>query len=165
MAVDNEWNYTGVANYKNYIDGTSDVGGITYYNIKNDQGGNSLMTKSGRDYYIIDKALYGDNDRHLFLKEAGSEGDTWNFEISVSNFGMVTTNKYTFSIFGKLPAHTVGGTNYTDVLVIDNDLDVYADGMYFYSLNDSRYYYAKGVGLIQSKISGQTSNLTDYTVK
>ncbi len=166
LAVDNEWNYEGAMEYKNFIDGTEEIDGETYFNVVNDAGSSSLIRKSGDNYYAIDETTYGDDKPHIILKEAASEGDSWNFEVETSSFGFTTTSKYTFTIHGKLSSMTVGGKTYEDILVIDNDLEVYMEGFLVSSLNDTRYYYSRGIGLIQSDLpTVGTVDLASYTVK
>lgn len=165
LSVGNVWHYKGGVEYTNSIDKDTVINGDTYFVIENDQGSKSYMRKSGTDYYIIDETIYNDFKPHVILKEAGNEGDEWGFDISITNFGYTTINEYTFTIHDVLTSKTVNGKTYNDVLVIDLDIDTYLEGVYYASINDSRYYYAKGVGLILSEIPGAAdTELKSYTV-
>ncbi len=172
MNIGNEWTYSGDYVYKNFINNDTVIGGELYFIIENDQGGVSYMRKSGDKYLVINELLYKDQKDHVFLQENGEEGDEWGFEISISSYGYITKNVYRYSIHEKLESFDLNGTTYKDVLVIDADTDTYMDGEYVMSLSDTRYYYAKGVGLIRSKLSQSYwfeefsySDLTKHTVK
>lgn len=123
------------------------------------------MRKNGDDYLLIDSVSYGDWNPIVILKEAASAGDSWEFTQIIKNSGFTTTSEYTFSIFEKKSTLTINGVVYNDILVIDLDLDIYMEGSYIGSVNHSRYYYAKGVGLISSQIIGaENTNLKTYKV-
>jgi hypothetical protein len=166
MAKGNIWNYAGALPYSTFINKDTLIGGILYYKVETSQGGASYITKNGDDYEIIDPTSTGSWASNIFLKEAGVVGDYWNYSLNTYGPGYVQTNEYTFSIFGTLPSMIVNGITYNDILVIDNDLDLYIDGYYYRSVNDTRYYYAKGVGLISSQLPtvGNT-NLTAFIVQ
>lgn len=172
LNIGNEWTYSGDIAYKSFINNDTVIDGELYFITENDQGGLSYMRKSGDKYLVINELVYNDQKAHVLLQENGEEGDEWGFEISISSYGFVTKNVYTYSIHEKLESFDLNGKTFKDVLVIDADTDTYMDGEYVMSLSDSRYYYAKGVGLIRSKLnqsdwfeSFSYSDLIEHTVK
>jgi hypothetical protein len=164
LSINNTWEYAGEVYFEDmatgetmeYVDtipGDTIIEGELYYIVKNDGGGESFVRKSGSDYLMINSMVNsGDVKTQIVLKEDGAEGDKWGYEISTSMYGYTTRNVYTFSIFEKLDSYEVNGTTYLDVLVMNGDTETYLDDEPYMSLKDSRYYYAKGIGLIRSKV-------------
>ncbi len=166
ITTGNNWTYNGSTSYTTTVGGTSVIGGETYHAMSNSTStSQSYVRKSGSEYLIVDQQGYGTLTPQVLLKEAAAQGDVWNWTLSVTNSGYTTVNEYQFSIYDKLSSLTVNGVTYNDVLVIDLDLNTYFGGQLYYTLNDSRYYYANNIGMIKAEITGSTPvNLVSYSV-
>ena len=166
LSINNRWEYAGevyfddmatgeTMQYEDIVTGDKIIDGELYYIVENDQGGKSFVRKSGSDYLMINSMINsGDSKTQIVLKEEGAEGDKWGYEISSAMYGTTMRNVYTYSILEKLESYEVNGTTYIDVLVMVGDTDSYLDDddEPYISLQNSRYYYAKGIGLIRSKV-------------
>lgn len=147
--------------------------GLSFRVLTNSAGANNYLAKSGNNYYrfgaIPELSLNG--VKVLYLKDNVAVNGTWDttITVAVTGFGTVpVTLKYT--IKEKSTTRVVGTKTFTNVTFVRLDLSV----PFPVTLGGGDFYYAEGIGLIQSEVNVtvpgqapyvQSQILTDYSIK
>jgi hypothetical protein len=147
--------------------------GLSFRVLTNSGGANNYLAKSGNSYYrfgaIAELNLNG--VKVLYLKGNEAVNATWDTTITVAipGFGTVpATLKYT--IREKAATRVVGTKTFTNVTRVRLDLSV----PFPITLGGGDFYYAEGIGLIESDVNVtvpgqapyvQSQILTDYSIK
>ena len=179
------WNYTLTNNIApsslNYTitstDRDSSINGKAYHVFTNSTTGsqNQYYNTTGNDYYTfrsLPTTLGGAPIENIYLKDNVAINDSWNqsYSISVSSIPITIKIINTITEKGTL---TVNGIAYTDVIHVTTTLQVSA-----YSVplpagaitTDIQSYYAKKVGLVESKnkidvsYAGLDEHVDEHTV-
>ena len=145
----------------------------TYKVLTNSNGPNFYRTQSGNDHYQFATIpeLGTDGVELLYLKEDAAVNATWQHSqsITVPNIPLPLPATFTYTIKEKGMSRTVKGKEHADVIHVELAVGVTGVG----TLGGGDFYYAKGVGLIESSLSitfsgtdiNQTDFLTSYTIK
>ena len=150
------------------------VNSHTYRVLTNSAGGNNYLGKSGNDYYRFG-TLSGigiNNLEELYLKDNSDVNTTWKIDQSFTYPGVPIplTATLNYTIKAKGVSHTVNGKNFDNVVQVRLDLSISGFG----SVGGGDFYYAAGVGMIESDIAvnavgvgsfNETTTLTAYQVK
>lgn len=148
--------------------------GRSYRVYSSSNGINQYRTKSGSDYYRFGflPGIPGDGFEELYLKENQELNGLWQATQTILVPGvpipLVATLKYTIKEKGV--TRTVAGKEFKNVIHVRMDVSVLTIG----SVGGGDFYYAAGVGLIESAVTivaqGQTiantsEVLTAYSIK
>jgi hypothetical protein len=162
LTTGDSWTYTGSAagTYTVSILGDTTFGGYTWKIIANSgASGHGYVRKDGTIYretsppgYIIAGEVIGLNE---------TPGSTWTWVIIAGN----ATDQYVYTNAQQGLTRTVLGKNYSNVIDIQVDLSVSLSGQ-FIPFATYHYYYAKGIGLIDSDLGAAGDEpLSSYTLK
>jgi hypothetical protein len=148
--------------------------GKTYRVLSSSSGGNTYRGKSGNDYYRFGafSAVGLSGVEELYLKDNQPVNTTWSTSqnITVPNIPFPLTAVLAYTIKSKGETRTVSGKTYSNVVYVRLDISIGGIG----SIGGGDFYYAEGVGLVESKIIitapgqqpvNQTQVLTSYTIK
>jgi hypothetical protein len=158
------WTYTGNVDYTVTVTGDTTIAGRSYTTISNSglPGKVGLIRKTDGIYYQADAGdLAGEQ---IFFKENVPANESWTFEYTAPN-GF--PNKADFTLVELGGTRTVAGKEYTNVAHLHsvNSMKHPLTGTWVV-FTQADYYYAKGVGLIQSDLGVQgKSDLTSYSIK
>ncbi len=176
VSANSEWDYTSTTSGNSHtvaLGTDTTINGLRYYKFDKSAGG---VTERG----YISKAngvyrTYGDFDPAnqvvdlIYLKDS-PVGTNWTNTISVSGF----SNYHKYTVSQRDIQHTVNGKMYNTVIELNYDFSV-DDPINGGVLNvgGGKYYYAKGVGLIEAYFgfsffgvsSTDTTRLVKYTIK
>ena len=125
--------------------------GKTYKVLTNSNGPNNYVAKVGNDYYRFAAitAIGSNGVEELYLKDNEEVNATWSTRqnFTAPGFGQVAADlKYT--IKGKGATRVVSGKTYNNVMQVRLDLSVQT-----FSVGGGDFYYAEGIGLIESNIA------------
>ncbi len=164
LTTNSEWNYTvtgtTTASYKLTATATDTlINSRTYKIFSNSNAANEYYNKSNTDYFRYAKPAEFNNQpvELLYLKDDLAKGQTWvetkTISVNVTGFGLVpVTTQFTFTVADKGIDHTVNGVVFKDVIKITAVPSFTALGSTIpVTANDLQYFYAKNVGLINSK--------------
>ncbi len=161
--------------------GTGTVNGVTYSAFIQSLTGNSdtsLYRKSGDNYYTVgpvdafvqiqlDTLQYAET---VFLKEGLRVGETWSTdEFTGTEEGKPVTIKYIYTCTEANTTATVNEKLYSNVYVINQQVDATVDGAPYVpeggesGANGYTFYYARGIGLIQT--ISQLGGVNDLEIK
>ena len=148
--------------------------GKTYRVLTSTGGVNNYRGKSGNDYYRFGAfAVAGLNGvEELYLKDNQEVNGTWSASqnITVPNIPFPLTGILTYTIKSKGSTRTVAGKSFSNVIYVRLDISISGLG----SIGGGDFYYAEGVGLIESTLNitapgqpaiNQTQILTAYSIK
>lgn len=153
------WTYTGDFSYTVTILGDTTLDGKTWTMLNNSIGGIGLLLFENNGYY---SATLDKRDALLhFLKENAPVGTKWSFDYMVTT----TTSTYDLEIKGVGLTRVVEGHTYTDVIHVHQTTSMTFQGQKI-PYNEGDYYYAKGVGFIESDLGalGGKVRLASYTI-
>ena len=123
---------------------------------------NNYMAKVGTDYYRFQSfpTLGIPNFEELYLKDNLDVNGTWtnttNFTYPAIPVPLTATLNYTIKEKGI--SHAVNGTTYTNVIHVRVDISVTVVG----SIKGGDFYYAKGIGLIESNLAIGGTGIPTY---
>lgn len=148
--------------------------GKTYKVLSNSSGGSNYLGKNGNDYYRFGafSAVGLTAVEELYLKDNQAVNATWSASqvITVPSIPFPLTANLTYTIKSKDGVRTVAGKAFNKVTFVRLDLAIAGYG----SIGGGDFYYAEGVGLIESLIIvnapgqptiNQAQLLTSYTIK
>ena len=168
LTAGSEWNYTittGATSTSYKLTATSRdtlVNGRSYRVMTNSAGPNEYLNRTGSDYYRFANLAELNNQavELLYLKDNLNRGQSW---VETKNINIVLpppvgtvplTAKFTFTVAEKGIDHTVNGTLYRNVIRINAVPEfsalVLGAPSAIPSTSDLRYFYAPGIGLINS---------------
>lgn len=141
---------------------TKVYGGNTYRELGEEDAGLPTDTlhyrKSGNDYYQwVPTDMYSaifafDNTTYAeinILKENAATGTTWSSaEYTGTVSGIPAKVKYDFKIESANTSITIGTVTYSNVIQLNITMQVSAAGFPYTTIQNSNYYYAKGIGPI-----------------
>jgi hypothetical protein len=135
--------------------------GKTYKVLTNSNGPNNYVAKVGNDYYrFAAVAAIGSNGvEELYLKDNQDVNATWSTRqnFTAPGFGQLTADlKYT--IKSKGASRVVSGKTYNNVIQVRSDISVQT-----LSVGGGDFYYAEGIGLIESNIAIAVPGLTNIS--
>jgi len=147
--------------YTATVDGDTTMDGRTYVRLRTDlsSGNGYARVESNGDVYSVT----GSGSLELkVLKGNPKNGETWSLDRNVGG----TMNYYTYTIGNADTTCTVRGRTYTNVVRVEMADSVIVLGMK-YPVDTGRYFFAKGVGLVQSRFDrlATTVDLISYSVK
>ena len=119
----------------------TDFNGFDYYNCDNGE-----LIAAAYHMALINGVNTLEFYHETLFKANGSVGDTWSDSLTASSGQKVKQN---FKIQAKGIAKQVGTFNFADVIVIDVVTGVVSASGVFTPFANSKYYFAKGVGLVE----------------
>jgi hypothetical protein len=129
---------------------------------RSDGGANNYTGKVGNDYYRF--ASFPDlginSFEELYLKADQPVNATWNNQANVVFGGTPIPANLTYTIKGKGESRTVLGNSFNNVIRVR--IDISASGL---GLGGADFYYAEGIGLIESDIAVTAGFGQNYTAK
>ncbi|MBL0913748.1 MAG: SMI1/KNR4 family protein [Bacteroidia bacterium] len=116
------------------------------YLVKNGFLGSYLVKKEGH-VYLSD--MYEAGNMQPILNDQARAGDTWSIKYHANGYDNIMEMR----VKEHLPSMTVAGNTYPDVLLLEGEAKMIINGSPMNLNQVTRFYYAKGVGLIQSNTS------------
>jgi len=176
VTANSEWDYLSTNNGPSHVValGTdTTINGLRYYKF-------NTTTTAGTQRGYISKVngvyrTYGNFDpvgqvlELIYLKDSAI-GTNWTNRITVSGF----SNYHKYTVAKKDIQHTVGGKTYNSVIELTYDFSVDDPlGGSVISVGGGKYYYAKGVGLIEAYFgfsffgvsATDTTRLLNHTIR
>lgn len=160
---------------------TATAGGNTYrsFEVFDNAGASAYeeyYRRNGNDYFeytFVDfySQLTFDNDVEgdiLFLKEGLSLNQTWmSAEFSGTEGGAAKKLRYTFKCIDPAATVTVNGKSYSNVYKVTMQPEVSTNGGTTWTAESIVWesWYAKGVGLVQQKVSQGANSLTTQSLR
>lgn len=148
--------------------------GRSYRVLSNSAGPNNYRAKSGNDYYRfgVVQGLGANGFEELYLKDGQALNATWQATqmINVPNIPVPVAATLTYTLKEKDITRTVGGKVYNKVQHVRLDVSVALFG----SVGGGDFYYAEGIGLIESsllltaqgqQIANVSETLVSYSIK
>jgi len=176
VSANSEWDYTSTTAGPSHIValGTDTmINGLRYYKFNTTRGGStqrgyiSKINGVYRTYGNFDPV--GQVVELVYLKDS-AVGANWTNRITVSGF----SNYHKYTVSGRDIQHTVNGRAYNNVIELTYDFSVDNPlGGGILSIGGGKYYYAKGVGLIEAFFefdflgvsSSDTTRIVNYTIR
>lgn len=176
VSANSEWDYTstiGGASHMVALGTDTTINGLRYYKFNTTSGGateRGYISKVNGVY-----RTYGNFDpvgqvvELVYLKDS-AVGANWTNRITVSGF----SNYHKYTVSRRDISHTVNGRSYSTVIELTYDFSVDNPlGGGPLSIGGGKYYYAKGVGLIEGYFgfdflgvtSSDTTRLLNYTIR
>ncbi|HUQ97420.1 MAG TPA: hypothetical protein VM010_07130 [Chitinophagaceae bacterium] len=138
----------------------------------------AFYRKSGSDYFRylafdsssipgLDNPVAGDV---LFLHDNPRVGDTWNTEADVKINGADRKLRVNYQCMAANVTRTVNGVTYTNVYQVNGTIEAGSGGVFSSVGASEEAYYARGIGLIDQKITGGPfgdfqRQLKNYSIK
>lgn len=175
-SANSEWDYTSTSTGPSHtvaLGTDTTINGLRYYKFDVTRGGateRGYMSKVNGIY-----RTYGNFDpvgivvELVYLKDSAI-GTNWTNRITVSGF----SNYHKYTVSKRDIQHTVNGRSYNSVIELDYDFSVDNPlGGGSMSIGGGKYYYAKGVGLIEAFYNfdffgvstSDTTRLVNYTIR
>lgn len=130
--------------------------GKNYRVLTNSLGGNVYATVVGNDYYryglLPTQQLTGSGVEEYFLKANAGVGGTWNQTQPVSYGGQNYNLRLNYTLTSVDGTRTVAGKAYSKVALVTLGLQLAVQGFNI-NAGDGTFYYADGVGLIESNLN------------
>ena len=176
VSANSEWDYTstnGGSTHTVALGTDTTINGLRYYKFDNTNGGateRGYISKVNGVY-----RTYGNFDpvgqvvELIYLKDSAI-GSNWTNTISIGGF----SNYHKYTVSKRDIQHTVNGKTYNTVIELNYDFSVDNPlGGGAISIGGGKYYYAKGVGLIEGYFnfsflgvtSSDTTRLVSYTIR
>lgn len=142
----------------------------TYKVIANSLTANNYMANDGSNHYRLASfpALGVSSFEDLYLKDDKAVNETWTSSVSFTYGGFPLSASLVYTLKEKGMARSVNGKNYTDVSKVNLAINVAGIG----AIGSGDFYYAKGIGMIESTIAvttpvaySSTQQLTAYDIK
>jgi hypothetical protein len=153
------WTYAGTANYTVTAGGDTTVAGRHYTVMYKTLGGTSLVRHDGASYY----STYGTSTLEILYFKDSTVSTAWSFDLVLPG----STTHYLYAIAEKGITHVVNGKSYTNVVRVHAKTFAVSpiDGSLVLA-NEGDYYYAKGIGLIQTNLgTAGVFDLVSYSIK
>ena len=153
----------------------STINSKIYHVLTTTNGPNQYRNITGNDYYTfqaLPEALGGSTVETIYLKDNVAANGNWNQLYNISASGLPVTINLINTITEKGIGRTVNGIAYTDVIHVTTTLSISLLGSPLPTgavVTDIQNYYAKKVGMIESKnkisinFSGITNNIDQLT--
>jgi len=153
----------------------SSINSKIYHVLTTTNGPNQYRNITGNDYYTfqaLPQALGGSAVETIYLKDNVAANGSWNQLYNITASGLPVTINLTNTIAEKGIGRTVNGIAYTDVIHVTTTLSVSLLGSPLPGgavITDIQSYYAKKVGMIESKnkisinFSGITNDIDQLT--
>lgn len=176
VSANSEWDYTSTANGSSHLVALGSdtlINGLKYYEFNNTAGG-----ATERGYFSKVNGVYrtyaefapaGQVIELVYLKDE-PVGSNWTNTITVNGF----SNYHKYTVSKRDMQHSVNGKNYNSVIEVNYvfSVDDPLNGGII-NIGDGKYYYAKGVGLIEAYVgfsymgisSSDTTRLVNYTIR
>ena len=154
-AVLSSFTYTAISDTT--IDGSvfqkasSSLGGSSSYINCN----NGVTTTVAYNLVSVSGQSHLEEAKLIPLKANGAVGTTW--EDSVYNSSAGIYDYYNYTIVATGSSRVVLGSNFTNVIDVHSETSINVP--YYYVGGESEYYYAKGVGLIESILADPYGNV------
>jgi hypothetical protein len=176
VTANSEWDYTSTTSGSTHtvaLGTDTMINGLRYYKFNSTSGGateRGYISKVNGVY-----RTYGNFDpvgqvvELIYLKDSAI-GSNWTNTISVSGF----SNYHKYTVARRDIQYTVNGKTYNTVIELNYDFSVDNPlGGGVLSIGGGKYYYAKGVGLIEAYFgfsflgvsSSDTTRLVNYTIR
>ena len=176
VSANSEWDYTstiGGASHMVALGTDTTINGLRYYKFNTTSGGASEIGYISKVNGVY--RTYGNFDpvgqvvELVYLKDS-AVGTNWTNRITVNGF----SNYHKYTVSRRDIQHTVNGRSYNTVIELSYDFsvdDLLGGGTI--SVGGGKYYYAKGVGLIEGYFgfdffgvsSTDTTRLLNYTIR
>src|SRR6185436_2830425 len=176
VSANSEWDYTsttGGSTHTVALGTDTMINGLRYYKFNTTSGGQtqrgyiSKVNGVYRTYGNFDPV--GQVVELVYLKDSAI-GANWTNTISVGGF----SNYHKYTVARRDIQHAVNGRSYSTVIEVNYDFSIdnpLGGGML--SIGGGKYYYAKGVGLIEGFFgfdffgvtSSDTTRLVSYTIR
>ena len=153
----------------------STINSKIYHVLTTTNGPNQYRNITGNDYYTfqaLPQALGGSAVETIYLKDNVAANGSWSQLYNITASGLPVTINLINTITEKGISRTVNGIAYTDVIHVTTTLSVSLLGSPLPTgavVTDIQNYYAKKVGMIESKnkisinFSGITNNIDQLT--
>ncbi len=176
VSAKSEWDYTSTtagASHMVALGTDTTINGLRYYKFNTTSGGASEIGYISKVNGVY--RTYGNFDpvgqvvELVYLKDSAI-GTNWTNRITVGGF----SNYHKYTVSGRDIQHTVNGRSYNTVIELTYDFSVDDPlGGGVLSVGGGKYYYAKGVGLIEGYFgfdflgvsSSDTTRLVNYTIR
>lgn len=176
VSANSEWDYTSTttgASHMVALGTDTTINGLRYYKFNTTSGGASEIGYISKVNGVY--RTYGNFDpvgqvvELVYLKDSAI-GTNWTNRITVGGF----SNYHKYTVSGRDIQHTVNGRSYSTVIELTYDFSVDDPlGGGVLSVGGGKYYYAKGVGLIEGYFgfdflgvsSSDTTRLVNYTIR
>lgn len=176
VSANSEWDYTSTtagASHMVALGTDTTINGLRYYKFNTTSGGASEIGYISKVNGVY--RTYGNFDpvgqvvELVYLKDSAI-GTNWTNRITVGGF----SNYHKYTVSGRDIQHTVNGRSYNTVIELTYDFSVDDPlGGGVLSVGGGKYYYAKGVGLIEGYFgfdflgvsSSDTTRLVNYTIR
>lgn len=129
--------------------------GRTYKVLSSSDGAkNNYMAKTGNNYYrFASFPAFGLVDvEELYLKDNEAVNATWNKAVSFIYLGNPYNANLVYVVKGKDQSRTVNGKPFSRVIHVKLDISVSLNGLSL-PLGGGDFYYAEGIGMIESQIA------------
>lgn len=152
--------------------GTKEFNGKTWVEYETEVNNNIQKSyaryDNGKYYAFIPdgtSSIIGDFEL-LSIDENAAIGDKWEIPATVKITGSTETmqSKYVIEVYDKLDSYEVKGKTYKNIIAMHLLLDVSFGGQDYFYVNQI-YYYASGVGVIQSKIISEIKTITQDLIE
>ncbi|SHM44107.1 hypothetical protein [Chitinophaga sp. CF418] len=155
--------------YSLLVSGDTTINGYRY-SILNDGYSDQFIRCDNGSYFLYEQALslpdyqLEAGDR-LFLHDSYSEGATWSDTINVTISGVEQTGLLQYHMLAQQTTHTVLGKEYKNVIVVRQDAAVLVGETLYPAGTIATYYYALGIGYIETVSPTDTIRLMNYTIR
>ncbi|MCF6401950.1 hypothetical protein L3C95_03640 [Chitinophaga filiformis] len=157
------------SHYELLVTGDTTINGHLY-SVLSDGSADQFVRCDNGSYFLYEQALslpdyqLEEGDR-LFLHDNYSEGSSWNDTVSVTIAGVEQTGLLQYHMLKKEAVHTVLGNDYKDVIVVRQDAAVLIGETAYPAGTIATYYYALGVGYIETASPTDTIRLQHYAIR
>ncbi|PSL35605.1 hypothetical protein CLV42_101366 [Chitinophaga ginsengisoli] len=140
------------------------------YSILNDGYVDQFIRCNNGSYFLYEKGISLEDyeveggDR-LFLHDDYGEGATWNDTVSVTISGLAQKGLLQYHILGQQITHTVLGKEYKNVIVVRQDAAVLVGESAYPAGTIATYYYALGIGYVETISATDTIRLMNYSIR
>lgn len=155
--------------YELLVSGDTAINGHTY-SVVTDGYSNQFIRCDNGSYFLYEQSLslpdyqLEAGDR-LFLHDDYSEGSSWSDTVSVTISGVAQKGLLQYHILGQQVSHTVLGKEYKNVIVVRQDAAILAGESAYPVGTIATYYYALGIGYIETASPTDTIRLQQYTIR
>lgn len=135
----------------------------TYNIITGSNGTNQYYNKTGNDYFTF-RSFNGQGLELNFLKQDKNVNESWSSSQTLTGLsglpgGITSANiNIVYTIKEKGSTKTVSGNNYSNVIKVEATINA-AAAFLTLPLGTAEFYFAKGIGIIESKINLSNTTL------
>ncbi len=155
--------------YSVIVNGDTTINGHQY-SVLYDGSANQFIRCDNGSYFLYEQGVtlpdyqLEPGDR-LFLRDYYSTGASWEDTVSVTISGVAQKGLLQYHILQQQAVHTVMGKEYKNVIVVRQDAAILAGETVFPAGTIATYYYALGVGHIETDSPTDTIRLLNYAIR